>query len=189
MVVRRLAILSIVAACGARTELRGEIVDASTPILDAGHDVHADVAHLEDVQPGPCTLGPNIELETAQCSGDQVDWFATPYTPPATITVDRIEAHMAQGNVALLTSVGGMPGKVLFVGSVGTSPTPAWIGTNVSPAVTLSGGTEYFIGFQGDCSFTFGGSEPIEYMAPSINGPWHDQGTDNWTARLIGTCE
>jgi hypothetical protein len=184
-------------ACGARTELGGELLDADRPTSDVAVDGSADApsapdaaqdADKPDVTGAACTLGPNIQLPTNLCGGDQVDWFATPYTPPTDISVDRIEAHMAQGNVALLTSAGGMPGSVLFVGSVGTSPMPAWIGTNVSPPVFLSGGTQYFIGFQGDCSFSMGGSEPIEYMAPTVNGPWHDQGTDNWTARLIGTC-
>ncbi len=31
-------------------------------------------------------------------------------------------------------------------------------------------------------------SSAVEYMAASINGPWHDQRTDNWTAHLIGMC-
>ena len=186
--------LSLLWACGARTELRGEPsgVDAGQDVAHADamqtDVVHADVVHA-DVQPGPCTIGPFIDQPTALCGGDQIDWFATPYTPPIGISVDRIEAHMAQGNVALLTSANGMPGAVLFVGSVGTISTSTWLGTNVSPAVSLSAGTQYFIAFQGDCSFSANGSEPIEYMAPSVNGPWHDQGTDNWTARLIGTCQ
>jgi hypothetical protein len=184
-------IVASLIACGARTELRGELKDASAP-ADAGVDV-ADVTQPDvdqpDVPSGPCTLGPFIDLPASDCGGDQVDWFATPYTPPVDISVDRIEAHMAQGNVALLESTGGAPGAVIFIGNAGTSPMKAWIGTDVSPPVSLSGGTQYFIGFQGDCSFTFNGSEPIEYIASSVNGPWHDQGTDNWTARLIGTCK
>jgi hypothetical protein len=191
---RRLFMLAFV-CCGARTELRGEPIDASTPIEDVAHVdvVHADVVHADvvqdDVQPGPCTLGPFIDMQTNECFGDQQDWFATPYTPPATIHVDTMEAFMTHGNVALLTSVNGMPGAVLFEGNLGTSGTKTWLSTAVSPAVTLSAGTQYFIGFQGDCSFSQGGTEPVEYMAPSVNGPWHNQGTDNWTARLIGTCE
>lgn len=184
----------VLVACGARTELH-DSVDASEPIdasidtrpHDAAHDVTPD-APIIIGDGGACTLGPNLGLPLGDCSGDQVDWFATPYTPPTSITVDRVEAYMMQGNVALLTSSGGAPDAVLFVGDVGSSSPKAWIGADVSPPVFLQGGTEYFIGFQGDCSFTMGGSEPVEYMAPAVSGPWHDQGTDNWTARLIGTC-
>ena len=109
-------------ACGARTELRGEPTDASAPGVDAGIDIkQPDVAHPDidqpDVPSGPCTLGPNVGLPTNECGGDQVDWFATPYTPPVDISVDRIEAYMAQGNVALLESTNSVPGKALFVGN------------------------------------------------------------------------
>lgn len=135
-----------------------------------------------------CVQGPNTQYKTGACSGDQIDWFASPYTPTTNITVDRIEVHMAQGQVALLASAAGAPGKVLFVGSVGKSPSPAWIGTDVSPPVLLHGGTLYYIAFRGDCSFAMGGSEPVEYISPSLGGPWKIDGTDDWTARLIGIC-
>ena len=189
-----LLLLLMLSACGGRTDLgtrreadAGPVIDATVDsiAIDSGHDV----IEVPDVLGVQCTQGILTEYSTAECGGDQVDWFATPYTPPSGIWVDRIEAHMAQGNVALLASTSaGEPGAVLFPGSVGTSPTPAWIGADVSPPVYLQPGVLYYVGFQGDCSFASNGPEPVEYMASSINGPWHVQGTDNWTARLIGTC-
>ena len=184
----------IVSACGARTDLghrvEGEPIDASfdSPKDARPHDAPSDVIVLPDGPGTACSLGPNIQYPTNDCSGDQVDWVATPYTPPSDILVQQMEAYMTHGNVALLTSTGGAPDQVLFVGSVGSSTLKAWLGTTVSPPVLLQGGTQYFIGFQGDCSFTQGPS-PVEYMAgPSVNGPWHNQGSDPWAARLIGTC-
>lgn len=135
-----------------------------------------------------CMQGMNTQYKPAVCGGDQFDWFASPYTPTGDISVDRIEVHMSKGQVALLASKAGAPGKVLFEGSVGTSPSPAWIGTDVSPPVLLKGGTRYYLGFRGDCSFSMGGQDPVEYISPSLGGPWKIDGTDSWTARLIGTC-
>jgi hypothetical protein len=190
----RILLLLGCCACGARTDIGSRRTDAGAPpvtedasldapmVLDARPDVPSDAPPVQ------CTQGVLTEFGTAECSGDKADWFATPYTPPADITVDRVEAHMQQGNVALLASAGGAPGAPLFVGSVGSSSMPTWLGTTVSPPVFLQAGTLYYIGFQGDCSFAGGGPEPVEYMASSINGPWHVQGTDNWTARLIGMC-
>ncbi len=192
--VRPIFLLLMACACGARTEVGGVLVDAgpSDATLDARTpDVIVDTSPPLDVSPDAivaCTQGILTQFPTSECGGDQVDWFATPYTPTADITVDRVEAHMAQGNVALLASAAGAPGAVLFTGSVGTSPQPAWIGANVNPPVFLQAGTLYYVGFQGDCSFASNGPEPVEYMASSIDGPWHIQGTDNWTARLIGMC-
>ena len=183
----------LAAACGGKladdTSYDSGACDGAA-CLDASSKPDAAI-HLDaqpDVPSGPCTLGPNTQYGTSECSGDQVDWFATPYTPPSDVTVTRIEAYMAQGHVAILSSNSSMPGTPLFVGSVGTSSTKTWLGADVSPPLSLSGGILYYIGFQGDCSFAAGGDEPIEYMAPSVDEPWHDQGSDNWTARLIGTC-
>jgi hypothetical protein len=187
---KRIFLLALLPVCGGRTDLGHRTlespVDASTDVV-----VH-DVVVLHDARPdvigAACTQGVLTDSPPDQCGGDQVDWFATPYTPPSDITVHRVEAYMAQGNVALLESSGGAPGNVLFQGSVGTPPMKSWVGADVSPPVFLQGGTLYYIGFQGDCSFAWNGPEPVEYMAPSVSGPWHVQGTDNWTARLIGTC-
>jgi hypothetical protein len=182
----------LLAACG------GRLADDDASMIDGGnndvitaYDVRPHVdAPIEDAPPpGPCTIGPNLGLPLGQCSASQDIWFASPYTPPTDITVMRIEAYMRQGDVALLASSAGAPGALLFQGSVGMSAMPAWIGTSVSPPVTLKGGTLYYLGFRNDCSFTVGGSEPVEYISKSINGPWMVSGTDNWTARLIGTCK
>lgn len=192
--VRSIFLLSMMCACGARTELRDtHTVDGGTPLDATTHDVVVSDAKppvdvIESDVVTACTQGILTQFPTSDCGGDQVDWFATPYTPTADITVDRVEAFMQQGNVALLASSGATPGAVLFVGSVGTSTQKTWLGANVNPPVFLQGGTLYYVGFQGDCSFAANGPEPVEYMASSVDGPWHDQGTDNWTARLIGMC-
>ncbi len=136
----------------------------------------------------PCTQGILTQYPLAICGGDTVDWFATPYTATADISVERVEAHMSRGDVALLASAGGAPGAVLFQGSIGSSPQPTWLGADVIPPVALTGGTLYFVAFRGDCSFVVANVNPVEYIASSITGPWHVDGTDNWTARLIGTC-
>lgn len=192
-----LLLLLMAPACGGRTSLGAHTEDAGP--LDATLDHEADAPividsggpeiEVPDVLGVQCTQGVLTQYSTAECGGDQVDWFATPYTPPSGIWVDRVEAYMAQGHVALLLSDGsGQPGTVLFTGSVGTSSQKTWLGANVNPPVWLQGGVLYYIGFQGDCSFAANGPEPPEYFAPSINGPWQWTGTDNWTARLIGTC-
>ncbi len=194
-----LATLSTLVACGGRTELGSPIeLDGAPPNLDATIDHKTDAPLIVDAGPDlieppdaigvQCTQGVLTQYPTSECGADQTIWFATPYTPPSGIWVDRLEAYMAQGSVALLTDNGGAPGAVLFEGSVGTSNPKAWIGANVNPPVWLQGGVPYWIGFQGDCSFASNGPEPPEYIAPSINGPWQWSGTDNWTARLIGTC-
>ena len=187
MVGRPLFFLLALAACGARTNLGVPIAVDAGVHLDATID-HAPDVGAPDVVGGACVEGVLTQYPTSECGGDQVDWFATPYTPTGDITVDRVEAYMAQGNVALLTDSAGTPGAVLFQGSVGTSNPKAWIGADVNPPVSLKGGVPYWIGFQGDCSFASNGPEPPEYIAHSIDGPWTFTGTDNWTARLIGTC-
>ena len=185
---RGLFVLLALAACGARTELGAPIeLDASVH-LDATIDHHAPDVDAPDGASVACVQGILTQYPTGECSGDQVDWFATPYTPTGDISVDRVEAYMAQGNVALLADDAGTPGAVLFQGSVGTSNPKAWIGANVNPPVSLKGGVPIWVGFQGDCSFASNGPEPPEYFAPSIDGPWQWTGADNWTARLIGTC-
>jgi hypothetical protein len=115
-------------------------------------------------------------------------WFASPYTPGADISVERIETHTLSGSVALLASTGGAPGTVLFSGTVGTSATPAWLGASVNPPIYLHGGELYYLAFQDEyCSWAMG-PELVEYFASSLSGPWAVDGTDVWTARLIGPC-
>ena len=189
-------LLVVLVACGGRLSDDDASMDGDVP-LDGSVDAivprdarpHVDAPIGDAPPPGPCTVGPNLGLPLAVCSAAQDLWFASPYTPPSDISVTRIEAYMRQGDVALLTSVNGAPGALLFQGSVGMSAMPAWIGATVSPPVMLNGGTEYFLGFRNDCSFTYGGNSPVEYISKSITGPWSVSGTDNWTARLIGTCK
>jgi hypothetical protein len=76
-----------------------------------------------------------------------------------------------------------------IAGSVAASATAQWTGTDVSPSVRLTAGVEYFLAEEASrCSQTSEGPEQIEYGASSLEGPWMVTGTDNWTARLIGTC-
>jgi hypothetical protein len=147
--------------------------------------VRADVA----ANASACEEGLNTSYPPAECSGPSDYWLASPYQPDADITVQTIEIHTMSGSVALLANGGSGPGAVLFVGSVPAQGAPGWLGASVSPAVSLKGGELYYLAFEGSyCSQAEDGPEAIEYGSGSLDGPWTVTGTDNWTARMIGTC-
>jgi hypothetical protein len=172
-------------------------VDAGRDVVgDSGADVvavdaGADVVSGDEVnfQVGQCDEGLNTSYPPADCSGPSTYWLASPYRPSRDITVQRIELHTTSGSVAVLAAGGSGPGALLFTGSVGLSGGPEWLGTNVSPGLSLKGGELYYLAFEGSyCSQAQGGPEAVEYGSGSLAGPWTVTGTDNWTARVLGTC-
>jgi hypothetical protein len=163
--------------------------DIGGDAVDAGGDVFADIIEsFPDSGPdGACGEGLNTEFPPGDCSGDMIDWFASPYVPAVNISVDSIQVHFLSGNVAVLSSVADSPGGVLFEGAVSPLGTSGWSNATVSPPLDLTGGGHYFLAFQGGCSFA-GGRDTTEFTAHSVEGPWSIDGTDSWTARVIGTC-
>jgi hypothetical protein len=94
------------------------------------------------------------------------------------------------GNLALLTSVGGLPGSVLFQGTMPMRATAEWLGVDVTPSVSLQGGVLYYLVEQAQlCSQSLGGTEFIEYHASTLGGPWTTSGVGSYTSHVIGTCD
>ena len=92
--------------------------------------------------------------------------------------------------LALLTSKNGLPGEVLFQGTMPPSPTAKWIGVDVSPPVALDAGALYYLAEEASrCSQAMGGTQLIEYYASTLAGPWGTTGTGSYTSHVIGTCQ
>jgi hypothetical protein len=165
-----------------------DVTDAPVDEPDAPID-EPDASFDAPFDAGTCEEGQNTDFPPSECSGTTSLWLAGPYRSTRDIVVTRIEIHTTGGRVALLTSAAGAPGMPLFSGSVGPSAQPGWLGVNVNPPVQLHAGVLYWTAEEaGYCSQTQGGPEDIEYGSPSLDGPWMVTGTDNWTARFIGTC-
>jgi hypothetical protein len=153
---------------------------------DAGTDAKADSG--DDSEASQCDEGLNSVEPPVDCEQGTGDaWFASPYAPKADLTVERIEVHYETGSVALLTSVGGLPGDVLFMGAITAIGTAGWAGADVSPPLPIRAGVDYFLAFEGGCSFGQGPAA-IEFAATTLAGPWSADGDDIWTARVIGKC-
>jgi hypothetical protein len=162
--------------------------DASVDVTDASFD-EPDASFDAPLDAGTCEEGQNTDFPPSECSGTTSLWLAGPYRSTRDILVSRMEIHTTGGRVALLTSAAGAPGMPLFVGSVGPSAQPGWLGVEVVPPVQLHAEVLYFTAEEaGYCSQTGAGPGDVEYGASSIDGPWMVTGTDNWTARFLGTC-
>jgi hypothetical protein len=211
-----LALCTVGIACGARTPLlpsRGESTeDAGGPsdgpsgdVISTGQDApSADDSGTTDVdeasvdapafdaleEPVPCEDGQNAGFMPADCGTSTGLWFAWPYSPARDIWVQRIELHTAGGNLAVLTDANGLPGSVLFLGVMPMTATAQWIGVDVAPPLVLQAGGPYWLAEQAPfCSQALGGTEFIEYHAPTLSGPWTTTGTGSYTSHLIGLCQ
>jgi hypothetical protein len=161
-------------------------MDARAGSSDAEKETDSDAK--ADSPPSQCDEGLNTTNPAVGCDlGGGDGWLASPYKPKGDLTVERLEVHYTKGSVALLTSVAGTPGAVLFTGPVKAIGTTGWGGTDVSPPVAIRGGVGYFLAFEGGCSFGKGPTA-IEYSATTLAGPWSPAGDDVWTARVLGKC-
>jgi hypothetical protein len=152
-------------------------------------EVDEDALANVEVEAGQCDEGLNTTYPPSECGGPSTYWLASPYRPARDITVHRIEIHTMGGSVALLANGASGPGALLFTGKVPTSDAPEWLPTSVTPPVSLKGGELYYLAFEGSyCSQAQGGPNATEYGSGTLEGPWTVTGTDNWTARVIGTC-
>jgi hypothetical protein len=173
----------------------------ASPPLDGSHeagtDAKADSGDREkeaeadsgdDSELSQCDEGLNSTDPAVECEqGPDNGWFASPYSPKGDLTVERLEVHYGMGSVALLTSAGGLPGDVLFMGAVTAIGTTGWAGADVSPPLSIRAGVDYFLAFEGGCSFGQGPAA-IEFSATTLAGPWSADGDDVWTARVLGKC-
>jgi hypothetical protein len=188
-----LALTSGLLACNAVLGIgEHDLAETGEPPVDAAKDTPNEAAKADskgDSPPPLCDEGLNTTQPALGCTqGSGVGWLASPYTPKANLSVERLEVHLMKGSVALLTSVGGTPSKVLFSGPVAAIGATGWAGADVSPPVSIQGGMRYFLAFEGGCSFGVGPAA-IEFSASSLDGPWAADGDDVWTARVIGKCD
>jgi hypothetical protein len=202
--VRSLLLLAVVAACGARTELRGEpITDATAPeedhvVADASSDACAsgeDPSASATSSFGACGEGVNITTAPSDNCGGAGAAFE--YIPDVDVLIDRIELHTNAAVVGLLDSDCDLPGKTLFLAELDTAGTNnAWRGADVYPQITVKAKHKYFV-WQAiasghddtHCSIATTGVMVREYTAPSASGPWSGPFSGlAWSARLDGVC-
>jgi hypothetical protein len=205
-----------VASCGGRTQLYERVgTDAGVHPVDAGKDsgpIGVDAAPPDAGPPdaGDCGFdqdpSPQATSGYGAC-GEAINITSPPtdnvsgagaafeYVPETDVVVGRIELHTTGGSVGLLDSDCDLPAKVLFYGPLPTSPTPAWLGADVFPPVTVKAGHRYFVyestaGGSGEDSAATSGVEVREYTTPNgVNGPWGGPfGGIAWSAHLIGVC-
>lgn len=162
-------------------------IDSSADAIDSPFDAPAFDAIEEPVA---CEDGQNTSFPPSDCGTSTDLWFAWPYSPPRDIWVQRIELHTAGGNLAVLTDANGLPGSVLFQGTMPPTAMTQWIGVDVVPPLFLQAGVPYWLAEQAQlCSQALGGTQFIEYNAPVLSGPWTTTGTGSYTSHLFGVCQ
>ena len=208
--------LLLVAACGARTDLGGEVVeeiDASTHdvAIDHGHDAKVlDVIGV-DVTTSTCddftgdpTPQATTDLGTACDEGENTSTppsngcgtvgVAWEWVPDHDMAVSRLELWTEGGNqVALYGDDNGRPGARLFVGDTGGPDfdPPTWRGADVNPPISVRGCHRYYLHqiltHGSACSWSVGGIDVREY---TVNGNgWDGPFPGHWMARVRGACQ
>ncbi|HEX8791746.1 MAG TPA: hypothetical protein VF765_12410 [Polyangiaceae bacterium] len=195
--------------CGARSQLvasREEVAADAGDRFDAAEEdvISTDVAEERDAdeasidapshdtieEPVACEDGQNTAFMPSDCGSGTGLWFAWPYSPTRDIWVQRIELHTAGGNLGVLTDANGLPGSVLFQGTMPATAMAQWIGVDVAPPLFLQAGVPYWLVEQSEvCSQALGGTQFIEYNAPTLGGPWTTTGTGSYTSHLYGVCQ
>jgi hypothetical protein len=211
---RSLAFL-LLAACGARTDLGGHVVeDEDASIPDAHHDAIANDVIAKDVitsdvvpacddftdDPTPqattdlgtaCDEGENTSSPPATgCSTVGVAWE---WVPDHDMAVSRLELWTQGGNqVAFYADDNGRPGTRLFLGDTGGDhdPSSAWRGADVNPPIPVRACHRYYLHqilLNGfACSWSSGGIDVREY---TVNGNgWDGPFPGHWMARVRGAC-
>jgi len=212
----RFAAFVLLAACGARTDLGGHViedVDASAfdASIDHGHDAGVDVIIGVDVVTNACddftndpTPQATTDLGTACDEGENTtsppttgcgtSGVAWEWVPDHDMAVSRIELWTEGGNqVAFYGDDNGHPGAQLFLGSTGGPDfdPPMWRGADVNPPIAVRGCHRYYLhqvlSHGSACSWSVGGIDVREYWNDG-NG-WQGPFPGHWMARVRGACQ
>ena len=213
----RFVVFALLAACGARTDLGGRVVEED---VDAGADAHHDAAKdaiAKDVilpgdasplcddftgDPTPqattdlgtaCDEGENTP-STTPTNGCTTVGVAWEWVPDHDMAVSRLELWTQGGNqVAFYADDDGHPGTRLFVGDTGGPDfdPPTWRGADVNPPIPVKGCHRYYLHqiltHGSACSWAEDGIDVREYTNDG-NG-WDGPFPGHWMARVRGACQ
>jgi hypothetical protein len=137
-----------------------------------------------------CQEGTNMGGVVSGTGGPASEWLSWAFVPQHLVQVSSIQLYTMGANVALLASSGGAcPGSPIWQGATTSGSTYAWQTATVSPPITLTPGTTYFLASESSTpSIISGGTSYTECSSTTLAGPWSQIGTDNWVSRLNGTC-
>jgi len=214
----RLFVFVFVAACGARTDLGGHVVEDVDAAADAPTDAHPikDVIAKDVIIPGDATPlcddftddptpQATSDLGTACDEGENTSTppsdgcgtvgVAWEWVPDHDMAVSRLELWTEGGNqVAFYADDNGRPGTRLFIGDTGGPDfdPPTWRGADVNPPISVKGCHRYYLHqvltHGGACSWSVGGIDVREYTVNNQNG-WDGPFPGDWMARVRGACQ